>query len=100
MGGARMERGGPSWRKSPARRRIRSAPPTASLPLPPTLPTSNLERGPGPGLKGAAVDNPERVTAPAPVGRWKFPDKEVESSPPSLHPRPHFPVPGWAGGAG
>lgn len=34
------------------------------------------------------MDNPERVTAPAPVGRWKFPYKEVESSPPPCTPAP------------
>ena len=34
------------------------------------------------------MDRPERVTAPAPVGRWKFPYKEVESSPLRNRPPP------------
>lgn len=102
VGGARMERGGPSWQESPARRHIPSAPPpTASLSRSPTFPTRNLGGG---GLvqssEGPGMDRPERVTAPAPVGRWKFPYKEVESSPLRNRPPPHFLVPRWAGGAG
>lgn len=55
-----------------------------------------MEGGLVQGSEGPGMDRPERVTAPAPVGRWKFPYKEVESSPLRNRPPP-FPCAemGW-----